>query len=274
MPNIAATPTDGYGVVLLTSVATTGGTPVTVYADSAHTQPVTLPLLVAAAPVVLYMTSGTRVATVKQASGTTLAVETFTGSQLSLTGVNSAAAVVPVDATSAAQTLTLPYGAPANATYTVKKTDTTTNAVTVAAYPTDSLDTSIVVAAPSGTGTATCAGSGSWTAVSAGVLEGVKTVTAAGSAQTVPDPAATSITKLTLTAACALTFPTAKAGASFTLLLAQGGSGSYTVTWPGTVSWASGTAPTLTTTVGKTDIFSFLCVDGTNWYGFTSGQAF
>jgi hypothetical protein len=34
------------------------------------------------------------------------------------------------------------------------------------------------------------------------------------------------------------------------LLIRQGGAGSYTVTWPGSIKWASGTAPTFPTAVG------------------------
>jgi hypothetical protein len=58
-----------------------------------------------------------------------------------------------------------------------------------------------------------------------------------------------------------------KAGA-FTLKLTQGGSGGYTVSWPGSVQWAGGSAPTLTTDVGGVDILTFLTYDGgTTWYG-------
>ena len=53
---------------------------------------------------------------------------------------------------------------------------------------------------------------------------------------------------------------------SFTLILTNGGS--QTVTWPGSVDWSGGTAPTLT--ASGIDIFSFLTIDGgTIWYGFT-----
>lgn len=68
--------------------------------------------------------------------------------------------------------------------------------------------------------------------------------------------------------------PTANA-CSVTLILTQGGTGSYTITWPGAVKWAGGTAPTLTTTVGGVDIIMLVTVDaGTTWYGFTGGLAF
>jgi hypothetical protein len=106
------------------------------------------------------------------------------------------------------------------------------------------------------------------------VQEHVAVIAASGASHRLPDPATAGVVRVTLTAACTFTFPAAKVGSSFTLLLTQGGSGSYTVTWPGTVLWPSATAPTLTTTVAKTDVFSFLCADGINWLGFTSGQAF
>jgi hypothetical protein len=65
-----------------------------------------------------------------------------------------------------------------------------------------------------------------------------------------------------------------KAGA-FTLKLTQGGSGSYTVSWPGSVQWAGGSAPTLTTDVGAVDILTFITYDGgTTWYGFAAGLDF
>ena len=76
-----------------------------------------------------------------------------------------------------------------------------------------------------------------------------------------------------VTASCTLTFPTAVAGQSFTLILRQDGTGSRTITWPITIiKWASGTAPTLTTAINAVDILGFFCADGTNWFGFISGQ--
>lgn len=61
---------------------------------------------------------------------------------------------------------------------------------------------------------------------------------------------------------------------SFTLALTADGT-ARTVTWGASVKWASGTAPTLTSTNGKVDIFTFVTWDaGSNWYGFTSGQNF
>lgn len=117
------------------------------------------------------------------------------------------------------------------------------------------------IAAPSFTATAT--------------FQGVKeTLTTAntGTAYTVANTAA-SILNLTLTGNCVLTFPTPDAGGQFTLLLKQDATGSRTVTWPGTVRWAGGTAPTLTATAGRTDVVTFLS-DGTYWLGFVGGLNF
>ena len=57
---------------------------------------------------------------------------------------------------------------------------------------------------------------------------------------------------------------------SFTLILTNGGS--QTVNWPGSVDWAGGAAPTLTTS--GVDVLAFTTVDaGTTWYGFAAGLA-
>ena len=74
---------------------------------------------------------------------------------------------------------------------------------------------------------------------------------------------------ITLTGSPTITMPTAVAGKSFIMYL-KTGAGSFTVTWS-TVKWAGGTAPTVTATASKMDIYSFFS-DGTNWYGVTVGQ--
>ena len=53
---------------------------------------------------------------------------------------------------------------------------------------------------------------------------------------------------------------------NFVLKMIQDGTGSRTATWPATVKWPGGTAPTLTTTASAVDIISFYW-DGTNYYG-------
>lgn len=74
---------------------------------------------------------------------------------------------------------------------------------------------------------------------------------------------------LTLTGSATITMPAAVAGKSFLIQL-KTGSGGYSVTWT-TVKWPSGTAPTVTSTASRMDIYSFFS-DGTNWYGTTVGQ--
>lgn len=61
---------------------------------------------------------------------------------------------------------------------------------------------------------------------------------------------------------------------AFTLIFTMDGT-ARTVTWGGSVKWAGGTAPTLTSTNAKKDVFSFLSPDnGTTWLGFVGGQNF
>jgi hypothetical protein len=75
---------------------------------------------------------------------------------------------------------------------------------------------------------------------------------------------------ITLTASTTITMPTAVSGKSFIMYLRQDATGSRTVTWT-TVKWAGGTAPTITSTASKQDIYSFFS-DGSSWYGVTVGQ--
>jgi len=103
------------------------------------------------------------------------------------------------------------------------------------------------------------------------VTDVVNTQNSVGATYTLPAPTEAGMHYLTLTASSTFTFPTAVAGQSFTVIVKQGGSGSYTVTWPASVKWAGGTDPTLSTTVGAIDVFGFFSPDGTDWFGFTSG---
>ena len=80
------------------------------------------------------------------------------------------------------------------------------------------------------------------------------------------------VQQLTLTANATINMPTAVAGKSFIIMLKQDATGSRSVTW-GSVTWPGGTAPTITGTASKQDIYSFFS-DGTNWYGTTVGQNF
>lgn len=75
---------------------------------------------------------------------------------------------------------------------------------------------------------------------------------------------------LTLTGNATITMPAVGAGKSFIVMLKQDATGGRSVTWS-TVVWPSGTAPTITSTANKMDMFSFFS-DGTNWYGVTVSQ--
>lgn len=76
---------------------------------------------------------------------------------------------------------------------------------------------------------------------------------------------------LTLTGNTTLSFtdppPTGKMF-SFTVIVRQGGAGSFTLTYPASVDWSNGIAPTLSTTPGDVDVLQFFTIDGgTNWFG-------
>jgi len=91
-----------------------------------------------------------------------------------------------------------------------------------------------------------------------------QTLAATGGTLNVPF-ASGNIVNITLTASTTLTFTSSVIG-TYILKLTQGGAGSYTITWPASVKWSGATAPTLTTTVGKSDIIT-LFYDGTNYFG-------
>ena len=64
-------------------------------------------------------------------------------------------------------------------------------------------------------------------------------------------------------------------GQQFTIVLVQDGTGSRTVSsWFSTIKWAGGSAPTLTTTAGKADVFTFKQTGAGAYYGFVAGQNF
>lgn len=104
--------------------------------------------------------------------------------------------------------------------------------------------------------------------------EGFASVTSSGGAATINCEAA-NVFLHTLTENVTYTFsnpPTSGTAYGFTLKLVQD-STARTVTWPASVDWAGGTAPTISTGSGEVDVFAFFTHDGgTNWYGFTAGQ--
>lgn len=65
--------------------------------------------------------------------------------------------------------------------------------------------------------------------------------------------------------------PTSGTAYGFTLTVTP--SATISITWPTSVDWAGGTAPTAPAS-GETDVFAFFTRDGgTTWYGFQSGDA-
>lgn len=73
-----------------------------------------------------------------------------------------------------------------------------------------------------------------------------------------------SFQKVTATGNATVTMPAVANGKSFTLRYYTG-AGGFTAAFTG-VKWSGGSAPTLTATDSRMDIFSFIS-DGTNWYG-------
>lgn len=82
--------------------------------------------------------------------------------------------------------------------------------------------------------------------------------------------------RLTLSENCTLTITTPPAGAHRVLVeVVQPTSATATVTWPAGVTWAGGTAPTLTAVADAVDVVELVTVDaGVTWRGHTLGLNF
>jgi len=101
------------------------------------------------------------------------------------------------------------------------------------------------------------------------------TTTASGSALSL-DLGSANIFDITLTANCTLSFtnpPDSDVAGEWTIILRQDGTGSRTVTWPGSVSWqdtdgtSGGSAPTLYTAASAQDVIVITTLDGGTTYG-------
>ena len=107
------------------------------------------------------------------------------------------------------------------------------------------------------------------------LTEDSEAITSSSEAATLDLSASTNFTH-TLTENVTYTFsnPAASGKASaFTLKVTQD-STARTIAWPSSVNWAAGTAPTISADSGAIDYFVFITTDGgTNYYGFTAGQA-
>ena len=62
------------------------------------------------------------------------------------------------------------------------------------------------------------------------------------------------------------------AGQFFFVRILQDGTGSRTVTWFSTITWAGAAAPTLTTTGSRADLFAFFTKTSTTFDGFIVGS--
>jgi hypothetical protein len=108
-----------------------------------------------------------------------------------------------------------------------------------------------------------------------GTIEEVTSVTSSSNAATI-NLRDGNIFEHDLTENVTYTFsnPAASGRASCFILKTIQDSSARTITWPGSVDWASATAPTLTSTNNGVDVFGFITIDGgTTYYGFTLGQA-
>lgn len=74
------------------------------------------------------------------------------------------------------------------------------------------------------------------------------------------------IATVTIGASRTMGAPTNAKVGTYVLYVIQGGTGSYNITWNSVFKWPGGVAPTLSTAVGRRDIFTFI-YDGTNFYG-------
>jgi hypothetical protein len=83
--------------------------------------------------------------------------------------------------------------------------------------------------------------------------------------------------RITLTGNVTLTFSgaTNNKACSFSLHVKQDGTGSRTLTFPASVQWPGGTAPTASTAAGAYDIWVFETITGgTTWFGAQVGKAY
>lgn len=85
------------------------------------------------------------------------------------------------------------------------------------------------------------------------------------------------VQKLTLTGNVTLTLSgsASSIACDLTLYLFQDSTGSRTITWPASVKWPSGVAPSLSTAASKVDIIVLETIDnGTTWYANLAGKSY
>ncbi len=222
---------------------------------------------------------------VSTAAATAIGNVTVSGAVNSITGSATAVAGVrnTVNAASGAVTVTLPTPTIVGQPLLIERADTSTaNTITITGTIRGSAasltmpaigvaNEGLLFVAESLTSWAIEAGHKpkAWLdALYAQVLEPVTANTASGTAVTL---SGLGVNTVTLTGNAALTFPPLPAtgfAKTFMVVLTQDSTGARTVTWPGTVKWAGGNAPVLSSVAGKVDAFTFTSVDGISWLGF------
>jgi len=104
-----------------------------------------------------------------------------------------------------------------------------------------------------------------------------RVVTGNVSGTTALDLSAANFFKQTLTGNTTFEFhnPTADpAGNSLTLIVQQDSSGGHSITWPSSVQWDNGSAPSLSTNANDKHMLSFVSPDGgATWIGLLSAEA-
>ena len=188
-------------------------------------------------------------------------------------GDGSALTNLPVTSTTVISSTTITVLS-ANNTFTNNLTSNTINTVVLSANNTftNNLTSNTFVTNFATVSTLQVSGIASFTTTT----EQSRTVTIASSAASL-DLRSAAIFNITLNSNVSASFvnpPPAPQACSFTVVMSADGT-ARAVTWPTTVRWAAGTPPTITSTAGKADIFSFLTTNGGSiYYGFTSDQNF
>lgn len=99
--------------------------------------------------------------------------------------------------------------------------------------------------------------------------ENVNTNATSGAAVTLQASTTSQVEDITLTANCTFTMPAVTNG-WYKMVRVRTGAGGFTGTFTG-VKWPGGTAPTVTATAARMDIYVFE-TDGTDWFGSVMGQ--
>lgn len=176
------------------------------------------------------------------------------------TGVNNGSSTITLGGS-----LTLSGAFPSTFTFTGSTSVT---------FPTTGTLVSTAVTSLSSLATVGTVTTGTWSAVMQNYTE-TNTAANSSTAYTI-NMANGNVFTITLTGSATFSMSNVPASgcASLTIILVQG-SGPYTVTWPASFIWAGGTAPTLTTTNGRVDVFTAITTNGgTTFRAFASGQNF